>query len=156
MDRKRYSLETKESNRFVKIAQIIFGVVCIITAAWWVVFILKSGDANNYWVATLFILFFGMFQIFSGLGHATRYVEFSSEELIIKQNSIGLADRLPVTEITSIVMLPLSVKINLRSGKKRTLRFGITYSDFIDSIKDALVEFSENNNIPLEEKSEKI
>jgi hypothetical protein len=156
MDRKRYSLEAKESNRFVRIAQIVFGAVCIITSAWWIVFILKSEGTNNYWVATLFMLFFGLFQIYSGLGHASRYVEISDEELIIKQNSIGLPDRMPAAEISNIEMLPLSVKFHLRSGRKRTLRFGITYSDFIDSIKDALVDFAGEKNIPLEEKSEKI
>jgi hypothetical protein len=156
MERNRFSLEAKESNRFVRIAQIIFGALCIITAAWWVVYILKSGDGNNYWVATLFILFFGIFQIYSGLGYASRYVEFGNSEMIIKQNSIGLPYRLPVTEISNIVMLPLSVKFILKSGRTKILRFGITYSDLIDSIKDALVAFAADKNIPLEEKSEKL
>jgi hypothetical protein len=156
MDRKRYSLEAKESNRFVKFAQIIFGAVCIITSAWWVVFILKSGEGNNYWVATLFMLFFGLFQILSGLGHASRYVEFSNEEVIIKQNSIGLPDRMPVKEISSIEMLPLSVKFSLKSGRKRTLRFGVTYTDLIDTIKDELEIFAREKNISIEEKSETI
>jgi hypothetical protein len=156
MERKRYSLEAKESNRFVRTAQIVFGAVCIITSAWWVVFIIKSGEGNNYWVATLFMLFFGLFQILSGLGHASRYVEFREEEVIIKQNSIGLPDRIPVKEISSIEMLPLSVKFYLKSGRKKTLRFGITYSDLIDNIKDALESFVTEKSIPFEEKSEKI
>jgi hypothetical protein len=90
MNKVRYSLETKETNRFVKYAQIVFGVVCILTSAWWIVFILSSDGQNNYWVATLFMLFFGAFQIYSGLGYAERYVEIHNMELIIKQNAVGI------------------------------------------------------------------
>lgn len=156
MEKKRYSLEIKETNKLIRYAQNIFGVVCLITAAWWAVYLTKSDGGGDYWIATLFLLGFGLFQIYSGLGYAARYVEISDNQLIIKQASIGTPDLLVVTDISDIEILPLSVIFNLRSGKKKILRFGIAYTDYIDEIKDAIVELAEKNKIPLVERSEKI
>jgi len=156
MDKKRYSLETKETNKFVRYAQIVFGVICLITAGWWAVYLTSSDNGGDYWIATLFMLGFGLFQIYSGLGYAARYVEISDNQIIIKQTSIGTPDLLLVSDIFGIEILPLSVNFTLRSGKKKTLRFGIAYTDYIDDIKDAVVLLAESKNISIEEKSEKI
>ncbi len=156
METKRYSLETRETNKFVRYAQIVFGVVCLITAGWWSVYLTQSDSGGDYWIATLFLLGFGLFQIYSGLGYAARYVEISDRQIIIKQASIGTPDLLPVSDIAAIEILPLSVNFKLRSGKKKTLRFGIAYTDYIDDIKDAVAQLAENRNILIEEKNEKL
>jgi len=156
METKRYSLETKETNKFVRYAQIVFGVICLITAGWWAVYLTKSDNGGDYWIATLFMLGFGLFQIYSGMGYAARYIEISDNQLIIKQNSISTPDFLLVSDISKIEILPLSVNFYLRSGMKKSLRFGIAYTDYIDDIKEAILELSEKNNITLEEKTEKI
>jgi len=156
MEKKRYSLEIKESGKIVKFAQIVFGAICLFTAAWWVVYIFKAEVAGDYWIATLFLTGFGLFQIYSGAGYSARYIEISDNHIIIKQSSIGTPILLMASEISAIDILPLSVKFMLRSGKTKTLRFGISYSDLIDDIKEAIVVFSESKNIPCEEKSEKI
>jgi hypothetical protein len=156
MEKKRYSLESKESNRFVRYAQIAFGIVCLIVAAWWTAFLIQTEGADNFWVATLFILFFGIFQIYSGMGMAAKYIDISGDSLSIKQTAICAPELIASSDIKTIEILPLSVQFFLKSGKKRVLRFGITYSDLIDTIKDAIIEFAEEKKIPYEEKSEKI
>lgn len=151
---KKYSLESRENSKLVKIMQIVFGIACIITAGWWAVFMLKSLESGNYWMATIFMFFFGAFQIYSGLGYASKYVIVGSESLKIKKTAIGKEQVVTHGEIDKIEILPLSVKLILRSGGNITISFAVTLAGGIDIIKDALAGFGRDNKILTEEKRE--
>lgn len=151
---KRFSLESRESNRLIRIFQFIFGIVCVITAGWWAVYILKSPEGGNFWIATLFMLFFGVFQIYSGLGHASKYLAIDNDRLEIKKTAIGKKEVLNQADIEKIDILPLSVAFRLRSGKTTTISFPVTLAEGIDHIKDAVDEFGKSYNIAIEEKRE--
>lgn len=150
----RYSLESRENNRIVKILQIIFGVACIITAGWWAVFMLKALESGNYWIATLFMFFFGAFQIYSGLGYASKYILIGSDSLTIRKTAIGKEQVITGGDIEKIEILPLSVKLILKSGGNITISFAVTLAEGIDRIKDAVATFGMENKILTEEKRE--
>jgi hypothetical protein len=153
---KKYSLTNKESSGFVKIMQIIFGILCIGTSVWWTVFMLSAEVSGNYWAAILFMLFFGAFQIYSGLGYADRFLLIDEGSITIKATALSRAKTIKHTEIESIEILPLTFSIFLKNGNKVFIRFGITLSDGIDSVKDALQEFAAQYEINADEKSDMI
>jgi hypothetical protein len=144
---KRYSLESRENGRIVKILQIIFGIACIITAGWWAVFMMKSDESGNYWIATLFMFLFGTFQIYSGLGYASKYIIIGSDTLSIRKTAIGKEQIVSHSEIERIEILPLSVKLILKSGANITISFSVTLAEGIDHIKDAVSTFGSENKI---------
>ena len=151
---KRYSLENRESNKLVRILQILFGIACIITAGWWAVYMIKSLESGNYWIATLFMFFFGAFQIYSGLGYASKYLIIGKETLKIKKAAIGREQLIRNSDIERIDILPLSISVTLRNGKTFNVSFPVTLNETIDHVKDAIEEFGRDNKILTEEKRE--
>jgi uncharacterized protein YlzI (FlbEa/FlbD family) len=151
---KRYSLENRESNKLVRILQILFGIACIITAGWWAVYMIKSLESGNYWIATLFMFFFGAFQIYSGLGYASKYLIIGKETLKIKKAAIGREQLIRNSDIERIDILPLSISVTLRNGKTFNVSFPVTLNETIDRVKDAIEEFGRDNKILTEEKRE--
>jgi len=69
MEKMYFSLGTSENNRLVKVIQIVFGVVCIAVAIFWLVFNIKSLKADGtLWITIIFLSGFGFYQIWAGLG----------------------------------------------------------------------------------------
>lgn len=151
---KRYPLESRESSKPVRILQLIFGIVCIFIAGWWTVFILRVPENANFWFAIIFMLLFGIFQIYSGLGYASKYLTVDSERLIIKKTVFGRTEVFAGTDIERILIFPLSVSVVLRNRRTISLRFPVTLGEGIDRVKDALAEYARDNKIMSEEKSD--
>lgn len=157
MEIKYFSLETNNTNKFTKIVQLIFGIVCVITAIAWVVFIFKlSLSSGSNWLTVIFLSGFGAYMIWAGLGKATRFIETGPQTIIFKKNPF-----LPMVEITPSVLsridiFPLSIVFVNKTNKKNVLRFGITYVDEIEKIKDEVKNFASLNNVPIEIKKEEL
>ena len=156
METIRYSLDNKESSGFVRLLQIIFGVACIAVSLGWAWFIIKSSDIDSYWIATLFMLFFGAFQIYSGLGYAAKFIELHNNSIEFKKASIGLKERAEASQIEKIEILPLSVNIFMEDKRSFMISFGMSIAATIDSIKDGMIEWSEMNNVEIIEKTDTI
>lgn len=151
MGLKYFSLGTIDNNRFVKIFRIIFGIVCIAIAVFWMIFNIKSLKADGtLWITILFLSGFGFYQVWSGVGLATRFIEIGQQQLRIKKNSILPPVDIPAGEIVKIEVFPLNIIIFLRSKKRFLLRFGTTYHDINEKIKEEIFDFAESNKIPLE------
>ena len=156
METIRYSLDNKESSGFVRLLQIIFGVACIAVSLGWAWFIIKSSDIDSYWIATLFMLFFGAFQIYSGLGYAAKFIELHNNSIEFKKASIGLKEQVEASMIEKIEILPLAVNIFMKDKRSFIISFGMSIAASIDSIKDGLIEWSEMNNVEIIEKTDTI
>ncbi len=157
MVKKYFSLGSTDNNIFVKIIRIIFGLVCIAVAGYWFSFNIKSLKADwTLWITVLFLLGFGFYQIWSALGKANRYIEFGKEYILLKRNPLLAAIRMEVSNIEKIELFPLNVVFFLKSKKRIFLRFGTTYQDTNELIKDELFSFTGMNNIALEVVEEKI
>jgi hypothetical protein len=151
MELKYFSLGTIENSRLVKIFRIIFGFVCITIAIFWMIFNIRSLKADGtLWITIFFLSGFGFYQIWSGMGRAARFIEIGQEKLRIKKNSLLQPVEMSVREIEKIELFPLNIIIILKSKKRFLLRFGTTYHDVNEKIKEEIFDFAESNKIPLE------
>ncbi len=151
MESSRYSLEVNKSNRFTRIFQLVFGIVCAGLAFIWLIMNLKTLATNGSLVLTIvFLLGFAYYLVNSGLGKGDKYIEIGRNNMKIKKNSVLPAVEINAGEIEKVEMFPLSVVFILKSGKKVLLRFGTYFTDVIDPVKTAIESFCEVNGVPLE------
>lgn len=157
METEYFSLGPSESNIAVKIIRILFGFLCIAIAVFWLIFNLRSlGSDHMLWITILFLSGFGMYQIWAGLGRAKRFIEISKEKIIIRKNSFLPERKLIPGEIKMIEIYPLSLIFYNQIGRKLILRFGTTYTDIIDPLKEAVEVFAGIHDIKVEIMREEI
>lgn len=157
MENKIISLETRESNKLTRIFQIIFGFACICIAVFWIIYNYRSVIADGtLWVTVVFLCGFGAFQIYNGLGFASRFIEFGTGIIRLKNNTLCAPVELRAENIEKIEVYPLKVHIFPKTLKKILIRFGVTYPEKVEIIKDEIISFASNNNINMEIKNELI
>jgi len=157
MEKKYFSLGPSENNRLIKIIQIVFGVVCFAIAAFWLFFNIRSLKADRtLWITITFLTGFGFYQIWSGIGMAARFIEISSDNIRLKKTILLPAVTIDGGEIQKIELYPFNLIFFLKSGKKMLLRFGATYQETNEKIKDEIIRFAERNSIDAEFVEEKI
>lgn len=148
---KYFPLSSSENNRLVKIIQIIFGVVCFALAIFWMIFNIKSLKTNGtLWITIIFLLGFGFYQIWSGMGRAIRFIEIRADKIRLKRNSILPVIELPAGEIEKIELFPFNLIFFLKSKKRIFLRFGTTYQETNEKIKNEILGFAKSNKVPIE------
>ena len=157
MKEKYFDLDPDNKTQLVKILQVIFGILCIAATLYYFFSGILSGASKiTLLIALLFLLFFGIYQIMSGLGKTKKYFRLTHESISFKQHSV-----LPVTDIQSdnidkIELYPLSIKFLLKNSKKIKFRFGISYPEIIDPVKQGVIGFAEDHSIPWIEVPEEI
>lgn len=151
MEIKYFSLGTSETNRLVKVIQIVFGLVCFVVAFFWLIFNIRSLKADGtLWITIIFLSGFGFYQIWAGLGRTIRFIEIGSDFIRLKKNPILSPLKMNSGEIERIELFPLNVFFYIKSKKRILLRFGTMYHETNEKIKDEILRFAESNNIPLE------
>ena len=157
MEEGNFPLGNTEDNRFVKGFRIIFGIACIAMAAYWVNFSLKSLKTDrSLWVTIFFLLGFGFYQIWAGLGRATRYIVINPEMILLKKSSLRPPVQILPAHISKIDIFPLNIYFIMKSGKKLLLRFGTIHYETNEKIVDEIIRFADSNNIPYELNEETI
>jgi hypothetical protein len=157
MEKKYFLLSSAENSKLVKIIQIVFGIICIAVAVFWLIFNVKSIKADKtLWITILFLTGFGVYQIWAGLGRATRFIEISSEKIRLKKNIFLPESVLASREIQKIELFPLNLIFFLKSQKKILLRFGTSYQETNEQIKDEILAFADLNSVEVEIKEEKL
>lgn len=157
MEKKYFSLDPKEDARVVRIFQIVFGIFCIVIALFWMIFNIRSGKTDNsLWITIIFLVGFGAYQILAGLGKTKKYIELGPDKIVLKQNSFLPMIQLKAADIEKIEIFPLSINFLLANRKKINFMFGLSYTDIINPVKEAVMEFAEVNKITVEEKNEEI
>lgn len=157
MDIKYFSLSSIENSRIVNIIRIVFGIICIAVAVFWISFnvrLLKTD--GTLWITILFLSGFGFYQVWSGLGKATKFIEIGPDYIRLKKNPILLPVKMTVSMIEKIDIFPLNIVFFLKSEKKILLRFGTTFQETNELVKDEIIRFSEINQIPINFVEEKI
>lgn len=151
MEKQYFSLEINENNKVTKIFRLLFGVVCVAVSIFWLIFNIKSLKSDGtLWITIIFLSGFGFFQIWSGLGYATKFIEIGSDYIRLKKSAVLPAKLINTEDIEKIELFPLNVIFHFKSGQKTLLRFGTTYPERIELTKDAITEFASSNNINLE------
>jgi hypothetical protein len=157
MENNFFSLEVNRNNRFIRIFQIVFGIICSVLAVVWLVLNLDSLKSNGtLWLSVIFLLGFSWYQINSGLGKGDKFIEIGETTLKYKKNSLLPAREFNAADIKKAEIFPLSLVLFLKSGKKRIMRFGTTYTDAIQPIKERIEEFCRLNNLELEFRKEEL
>jgi uncharacterized membrane protein len=157
MEKKYFLLSGAENNKLVKIIQIIFGVVCFAVAIFWLIFNVKSLRADStLWITIIFLTGFGFYMIWSGLGQATKFIEISSDKIRLKRNILFPPIGISASEIVKIELYPFNLILFLKSEKKILLRFGTTYQETSENIKDEILSFAGSNSIGCEFIEEKL
>jgi hypothetical protein len=92
----------------------------------------------------------------SGLGKTKKYFRLNQNSILFKQHSV-----LPITDLQSdkidkIELYPLSIKFILKNSRKIKFRFGISYPEIIDPVKQEVIGFAEDHGIPWIEVPEEI
>jgi hypothetical protein len=157
METKYYTLSPAENSKLVKIIQIAFGVLCFGVAIFWMIFNIRSLKADRtMWITIVFLTGFGFYQVWAGLGRATKFIEICSDKIRLKRNIILSAVEIQAEEIEKIELYPFNLIIYFRTKKKVLLRFGTTYQDTNELIKDDILNFCDLNSISAEIMVEKL
>jgi len=157
MDKKHFSLGTVEKNRIIKGIRIIFGLVCLTVAVFWINFNITTLKTDaTLWITIIFLVTFGLYQIWSGLGRTERFIEIDSKMIRLKKNAVMPPVEMATSEIEKIDIYPLNIIFHLRSKKRILLRFGTTFHDQNEIIIDEIISFADSNSIQLEVIEEKI
>jgi hypothetical protein len=151
METKYFFLGTSENSRLVKIIRIVFGIVCLIVAIFWLIFNIKSLQADGtLWITIIFLSGFGIYQVYSGLGLTTIYIEFDNDSIRLKKNPILSPVEMNAGEIERIELFPMNVIFFLKTRKRILLRFGTTYPETNEKIKDEILRYTNSNKVPIE------
>jgi hypothetical protein len=148
---KHFPLGIKESSRFIGLIRILFGITCIIVAFYWLMIQTKASERGySVWLTVVFLFFFGLYLIWAGMGKAYKFIEFDKNLIRIKSDIIFPPLLLHAGNIKKIDLYPLNVVIFLTSGTRKVVRFGATYYETTEKIKDAIIDFANDNNIDSE------
>ena len=157
MEKKYFALSSSDNNKIVKIIQVVFGFVCLAVAGFWLFFNIRAMKSDKtLWITIVFLSGFGFYQIWTGLGKAIRFIEISMEKISIKKTILLPPVLLLPENIEKIEIYPLNLIFFLHSKKKMFLRFGTTYQDLNEQIKDEIILFAEQNSINAEFVEEKL
>jgi hypothetical protein len=157
MEIKHFQLEAKDNSRIVRIFQVVFGILCIIVAMYWIIFQFESlRKDQTLWITIFFLAGFGGYQTAAGFGRITRYIETGPDAVILKLNSYLPAARIEASALEKIELYPLSICFRKVNGKKLILRFGLNYTDIIVPVKDEIMEFAHINHLKIEEMKEEL
>ena len=155
MEKVFFSLEIRDNNRLTRLFQLIFGIICIAIAIFWLVYNFKSVESDwTLWITVLFLIGFGAFQVWSGFGYSERFIETGPERIRLKQNSILPAINMGPENIEVIEIYPLKVIFRIKGKAKILFRLGVTETEKADRIKDEIIRFCDETAVPLEIKNE--
>lgn len=155
MEKSYFSLEVNKSNKIIRIFQIVFGIICAVVALVWLIINIRGVGANLTLIITIiFLLGFAYYQINSGLGKGEKFIEISQSAIKLKKNSVLPAQLIQASDIESIEVFPLKIDFKLKSGRTVILRFGTTFIDNIEMVKEKIKKFARMNKITHEILSE--
>ena len=157
MEGKKISLDPDSKTQFAKLLQIIFGIFCIIASIYFLISGYHPGTSIvTLLVAAVFLLLFGIYQIMAGLGKTKKYFQVTQSTISFKEHSVLPVKEIPSDKIEKIELYPLSIKFLLKDSKKIRFRFGISYPEIIDPVKQEVIGFAEDHSIPWNEVPEEI
>jgi hypothetical protein len=157
MEKKYFLLSSVEKNRLIKIFQIIFGIACFSVAVFWLIYSIKSIKISGTpWITVIFLAGFGFYQVWAGLGQTIKFIEISSDKIRLKKFIFLPAVELSATELQKIELYPFNIIFFLKAKRRIMLRFGTTYYETNEKIKDEMLSFADLNAINIELMKEKL
>lgn len=157
MKEQLFSLEPNKYGKFVRIFQIILGILCLFVSITWLIININLKSVSLQTIAPIiFIIAFGAYEICAGLEKTSKFIDIKRDYITCKQHSIFPPRTINSTDIEKINIYPLSIIFFLKDEKKFIFRFGTSYHEMVGPIKDAIDDLAENISIPIEYLEEKI
>lgn len=150
MEEQTILLGEREDKPFVKIMVVIFGIMCIITAGWWTVFLVRYPDNENiFWAGSIFLLLFGLYQLLSGLGYTKRYISRTNGGLVVRQNSLMPAKKLQASQLRQLEIRSMDMVLHGTDSSRLRIKLGIRYPDLGQQVKEFVTRWAEDNYIEI-------
>jgi hypothetical protein len=157
MNKRHFSLETAENNRITRIFQVLFGLICLGIAVFWLIYNFSTIKSDSsLWLTIIFLAGFGSYLVRAGLGYAYKFIEISESDIRIKNNSFLPIVKINADEMERIEVFPLKVIILLKSSKKILTRFGVSDPPKVEKIKDEILRFATDNKIKSDLRNENL
>ncbi|HDZ41632.1 MAG TPA: hypothetical protein ENH59_08140 [Bacteroidetes bacterium] len=155
MSEQTISLGEREDKPLVRIMIVIFGLLCIFTAGWWTVFLVKYPDNEKiFWAGSIFLFLFGIFQVYSGLGYAKRYVKRENGNITLRQNSLLPAKKVSSDQIRQLEIRSYDMVLHRNDLPRIRIKLGLRYPDLGQKVRDFIIDYAEENNIEIFYKNE--
>jgi len=146
-----FPLDPFKNSRIIMILQFILGIACIAVAVFWIIFNIRASLTDiKIWAAVIFLILFGSYQLMGGLGKTDKYIITAPGMIRIKQHSALPAISVIPDYIDKIEIYPLSVQFYRKNHRKIKFRFGLSYPEIIDPVKQEIILFAEHNNIQID------
>lgn len=149
MDETRYSIDLQEDNKAGKIFRIIFGIASLAAAVWYLYRLTGTAAATgSAWIATAFLILFGLWMIASGLGYTRRYITVGETKITLRQEfyrppTIFTASNLKAVEFKTLTVIFVTDAGNI------SLRLGTYYPGHTAAIMEAVEDFCRRNTIEM-------
>ncbi|MBP5473612.1 MAG: hypothetical protein J6X92_02490 [Bacteroidales bacterium] len=157
MKEQYFSLEPQKYSKFVRVLQILLGIACLIVSLIWVSINIKMKSISmQAFAPIIFVVVFGVYEICAGLEKTSKFLDIKRDGITFKQYSIFPPKIINATDLTKINIYPLSIIFVLKDEKNVKFRFGTSYHEVVEPVKDAIESFAENISIPVEYFEEKI
>ena len=157
MKETRYSIDLHENRRLEKAGRILLGAVSLVVTGWYFYSIIgTTASGISSLVAMAFLLLFGLWMIFSGLGYTNRYIIVADERITLRQEFYRPPLVFTPGSLRAVEFRPLTIIFITESGNV-SLRLGTYWHENTARILEAVEEFCRNNSVEIkgDYKSEK-
>ena len=149
MKESRYSIDLHENRRLEKTGRILLGAVCLVVTGWYFYSITGTSAAGtSTWVAVAFLLLFGLWMIFSGLGYTNRYIIVSDEKITLRQEFYKPPAVFTPGSLLAVEFRPLTIIFITESGTV-SLRLGTYWPENTARILEAVDEFCRQHSVEI-------
>jgi hypothetical protein len=149
MKETKYSIDLHENRKGEKAGRIVLGAACLAVTGWYFYSINGTAASNTTtWVAIAFLMLFGLWMIFSGLGYTSRYIIVAEDRITLRQ----LFYKPPVIftpgSLRAVEFRPLTIIFITETGNV-SLRLGTYWPENTARILEAVEEFCRHNSVEI-------
>jgi hypothetical protein len=141
MAENKYSIELHENAITGKTMRLLLGLACLAVSVWFMYSIRgTAASVGTSWIATGFLLMFGIWMIATGLGYTERYVTIGDDRIVLRQYFYKKPVTFASSTLRAVEFRPVAIDF-ITQTRKITLRMGTTYPERTASIMEAVKQF---------------
>jgi hypothetical protein len=149
MKEERYNIDLKETTKAGKILRIGLGIVCLTATVWFLFTIIgTAASIATAWIAVVFLFFFSIWLIGSGLGVTDRYVTVGDDRIILRQDFLKHPVVFTASTLKYVEFRPLALEFHTDAAKV-ILRLGTYYPGHTATIMEAIEKFCVINGVKI-------
>lgn len=147
MAENRYSIELHENATTGKTMRLLMGLACLAVSVWFMYSIRgTAASVGTSWIASGFLLMFGLWMIATGLGYTERYITVGDDRIVLRQYFYRKPVTFAPSTLKAVEFRPVVIDFITETGKT-TLRMGTTYPERTSSIMEAVKQFCHRHDI---------